>query len=367
MIRVLHAADLHLDSPFQALSREKAAQRRAEQRVTLGRIADLARERQADLVLLAGDLFDADAAYAETTELLEHIFSGMDMPVFIAPGNHDWYGPRSIWSRLDFGNNVCVFDSERVRRVTIPELNVRVWGAAFTGRQKNAPLAGFEAAKDGDTIDIMVLHGEVGNPGSVYGPVSEEDIARSGMDYIALGHQHAYSGLRRAGDTWYAWPGCPEGRGFDETGEKGVILAEIGQDGCEAEFIPLDGRRYEILTVDLTESGDHLASIRAALDRDTTRDIYRILLRGETEEAPDTAALTRALEEAFFALELRDETTLRRDIWASRDEDSLRGLFLAHLWEQYETAEEESERDRIRRAARYGLRALENGDELPLA
>ena len=367
MIRVLHAADRHLDSPFQALSRDKAARRRAEQRVTLGRIADIARERKADMVLLAGDLFDTDAAYAETTELLEHVFADMDVPVFIAPGNHDWYGPQSIWSRLDLGSNVCVFNSERIRRVSIPELNVRIWGAAFTGRQKNAPLAGFEAVKDGDTIDIMVLHGEVGNPGSVYGPISEEDIARSGMDYIALGHQHAYSGLRRAGETWYAWPGCPEGRGFDETGEKGVILAEVSQGGCRMEFIPLAGRRYEILPVDLTESDDHLAAVQGALDRDAREDIYRILLRGETDSEPDTAALYRALEDRFFALELRDETTLRRDIWASRDEDSLRGLFLAHLWEQYETAEGEADRDRIRRAARYGLRALENGDELPIA
>lgn len=366
MIRILHAADLHLDSPFQALGRDKAAQRRAEQRALLARIAALAKEREVDMVLFAGDLFDADAAFSETARLLEQVLPGMGVPVFIAPGNHDWYGPRSPWARLELGESVHVFASEDMSFVPLPGLNARVWGAAFTGRQKQAPLTGFEAAKDGDTMDIMVLHGEVGDPASAYGPISEEDIARSGMDYIALGHVHSYSGLRRAGETCYAWPGCPEGRGFDETGEKGVILAEVSPDGCQVEFIPLPGRRYEILPVDLTESENDLDTVLAALDRDTGRDIYRILLRGETDRAPDVMALTRALEDRFFALEVRDETALRRDVWASRDEDSLRGLFLAHLWEQYESAEDESDRDRIRRAARYGLRALENGDELPL-
>ena len=73
----------------------------------------------------------------------------------------------------------------------------------------------------------MCLHGEVGVPGSRYDPISEAELARSGMAYIALGHAHAFSGLRRAGDSFYAWPGCPEGRGFDETGDKGVIVADV--------------------------------------------------------------------------------------------------------------------------------------------
>ena len=367
MIRVLHAADLHLDSPFQALSREKAAMRRSEQREILSRIAALAMEREADMVLLAGDLFDADSPYSETARLLEQVLPGMGVPVFIAPGNHDWYGPRSPWTRLELGENVHVFDSGEIQCVDLPGLNARVWGAAFTGKHRNPPLTGFEAEKDGDTMDIMVLHGEVGNPASPYGAISEEDIARSGMDYIALGHQHTFSGLLRAGETFYAWPGCPEGRGFDETGEKGVILADIGPDGCRAEFIPLNGRRYEVLDVDLTDSADHAQTVLDALGRDTSRDVYRICLTGEPEALPDVQRLQSALEGRFFALQLRDETRLRRDIWEGREILSLRGLFLSKLWQRYEAAETDEERAAIELAARYGLSALENGEEPPVA
>ena len=367
MIRVLHAADLHLDSPFQALGRDKAALRRSEQRALLGRIAGLAREERADMVLFAGDMFDADAPYPETMRLLEQALPEMGLPVFIAPGNHDWYGPRSPWARLDLGENVHIFKNEEIECVELPQLNARVWGGAFTEKYRRPPLAGFEAEKDGDTIDIMVLHGEVGVPGSPYGAISEQDIARSGMDYVALGHIHAGSGLRRAGDTFYAWPGCPEGRGFDETGEKGVLLTDVSPGACTARAVGLGGRRYEVLSVDLSESADHVKTVLDTLGRDAGRDIYRVILTGAPEAAPDLPAMRGALEDRFFALELRDETVLRRDVWDGREVLSLKGLFLDGLWQRYEAAETDEERADIELAARYGLAALENGEEPPLA
>ncbi len=365
MIRILHAADLHLDSPFQALGREKAALRRSEQRSLLGRIADLAREQKADMAVFAGDLFDADSPYSETARLLEQVLPQMEIPVFLAPGNHDWYGPRSPWTRLELGENVHLFTDGGVACAAVPELNARVWGSAFTARHRQPPLAGFEAAKDGDTVDIMVLHGEVGVPGSAYGAITESELARSGMDYVALGHNHTFSGLRRAGDTFYAWPGCPEGRGFDETGEKGVILAEVEPGNCRVRFLPLEGRRYEALEVDVTDSFDHGRTVLEALGRDPSRDVYRVTLTGRPETAPDLPGLQSALEGRFFALELRDRTGLRRDVWEGREVLSLRGLFLAKLWERYTSAGSDQEREEIELAARYGLAALENGEEPP--
>ncbi|MCD7844754.1 MAG: DNA repair exonuclease [Oscillospiraceae bacterium] len=366
MIRILHAADLHLDSPFQALGRERAAQRRAEQRSLLEQMAALAREEQADMALFAGDLFDSDSAFAETARLIEAVTADMAIPVFIAPGNHDWYGPRSPWARLRLGDNVHVFTEETIQCFPLPALKARVFGAAFTGQHRSPPLADFvPPGKMPGVTDILVLHGEVGSPDSPYGAITEAELAACGMDYVALGHTHSYSGPRQAGSTVYAWPGCPEGRGFDETGQKGVILAEASPGGCHVTFRPLAGRRYEVLSVDVTDA-DPLAAVEAALDRDTARDIYRIRLTGQTDETPDRAALTRALEGRFFALELRDETSPRRDIWEGREQDSLRGLFLARLWNQYQAAQEDEERARITLAAQFGLQALENFEEPPM-
>ena len=365
MIRILHAADLHLDSPFQGLGRDKALVRRGEQRELLRRIAALAVEREADVLLLAGDLFDSQGAYAETAQLLGEVLSRLPMPVFIAPGNHDRYSPRSAWEFV-VGENVHIFKEESISCVELKDLGLRVWGTAFTERYRTSPLADFRAEKYPGMLDVMVLHGEVGNPASNYGPITAEQLSRSGMDYVALGHVHTASGLCRAGETFYAWPGCPEGRGFDETGEKGVYLVELENGGCRAEFVPMGGRRYERMEVDITSEEGALSAVEKALDRNTERDIYRICLTGETDNPPDMVGLSRALEGRFFALELRDETALRRDIWAGRENESLKGLFLSRLYELFQAAADEEERDRITQAVRWGLRAMENGEELPL-
>ena len=106
MLRFLHAADFHLDSPFAALGGEKAALRRQEQRRQLRELADLA--EGTDLVLLAGDLLDSVRAYGETREALQEFFRCLPMPVFIAPGNHDSYIPQSPYTRMGLPENVCV-------------------------------------------------------------------------------------------------------------------------------------------------------------------------------------------------------------------------------------------------------------------
>lgn len=366
MIRILHAADLHLDSPFQGLGRDKALARRGEQREILQRIAALAVEREADVLLLAGDLFDSQGAYAETAQLLGEVLSRLPMPVFIAPGNHDRYSPRSAWQTIAFGENVHIFKDETIACVELEELGLRVWGTAFTQRYRTSPLADFRAEKRPGILDVMVLHGEVGNPASNYGPITAEQLSCSGMDYVALGHVHSASGLMKAGETFYAWPGCPEGRGFDETGEKGVYLLELEKGACRMEFIPMGGRSYEWIEVDITNEEDALSAVEKALDRDTKRDLYRICLTGETDDPPDMAGLFRALEGRFYVLELRDETMLRRDIWAERGSDSLKGLFLSRLYELFQKAADNEERERVTQAVRWGLRAMENGEELPL-
>ena len=84
---------------------------------------------------------------------------------------------------------------------------------------------------------------------------------------------------------------------------------------------------------------------------------------GETEEAPDLAALRRRLEPRVFALRLRDETRLRTDVWARAGEDSLRGVFLRMLRDRYDSARTDAEREQITRAARWGLAALDGREE----
>ena len=362
-IKLLHAADLHLDSPFEALPAGKAAIRRKEQRELLDALARLAGTERVDLVLLSGDLLDSGNPYYETGEQLVQALRSIPAAVFIAPGNHDFYSPRSPYARLQMPENVHIFTDNAIRCFSLPGLRARVYGAAFTENHSGPLLRGFRAERTEGVTNLLCLHGEVGARDSAYDPITEEELAQSGMDYAALGHIHKASGLKQAGKTWYSWPGCPEGRGFDETGERFVNLVELENGQCRLRQVSIAGRRYEQLQVDVTGT-DPLLAIHSSLPDDTVCDVYRITLTGETETAPDLKRLYANLAELFFELQLRDETRLRHGIWDSAGEDTLRGLFLRRLKDRYDAAATEQERRKLEQAARWGLAALENAEEV---
>lgn len=358
MIKFLHAADLHLDSPFHGLSPEKAAQRRQEQRQMLTDLADLICSEKCDLVLLAGDLFDSENAFPETVEALCRALGSMDARVFISPGNHDHLCGGSPYFTANWPKNVHIFKENTISSVVIPELGCTVYGAGFGGSHCPKLLEGFRA-EDDSTVNFMVLHGDAETAQSPYNPMTEAEISQSGLDYLALGHIHAKKLPKKAGKTLYGWPGCPMGRGFDELGEKGVFLGTADDDGVTASFFPLPGRRYEILEVAV---GDDAASaIREALSPNTEQDIYRIRLVGSAEEV-DLRALRAEFEHRFYALQLRDETVAKRDIWLSAGEDTLKGQFLEILQKQAESAAGE-EKAMLLMAARLGLAAMEGREE----
>ena len=362
-IRLLHAADLHLDSAFDALTGTLAAQRRREQRSLLRSLPALAKAQGAHLILLPGDLLDTDCPYGETVRLLSDAFAETDAHVFIAPGNHDYYTDSAPYARTAFPENVHIFRRAKLECVTLPELGVRVWGAAFEGKSCPDLLRGFSLDRSGDGIDLLCVHGTVDDAGSPYNPMTSAELAASGFDYAALGHVHTCSGLRRAGGTYYAWPGCAEGRGFDETGEKGVLSVIVQRGHAEAKFVPLGGRRYEKLTVDVTER-DVRAAVRAELPPGAAQHIFRITLTGTCDRAPNLAQLRAALEGHVFAMQLRDETRLKRDLWAMAGEDTLRGLFLQSLRAEYDAADSDEAREQITMAARWGLAALDRDEEV---
>ena len=232
MLTFLHAADFHLDSPFHALPPEQAAERRQ---------ADTARQAQVDLVFLAGDLFDGQRARPETVQALYQVLEELEAEVFLSPGNHDPYSPTSPYGKFPWPDHVHIFTQAAPARVEVPQLGAVVYGSAFTSLYRmDSPLAGFHAQEE-DLAAFGCFHGDLSSAHSRYGPITHNEIAASGLHYLALGHSHSASGLKRAGKTYYAWPGCPEGRGFDETGDKGVYLGQLEGGRVSLDFVPLAG------------------------------------------------------------------------------------------------------------------------------
>ena len=353
MIRILHAADLHLDSPFAALSPQKAAARRAEQREVLSRLIGECNDRSCDLLLLAGDLFDSDQLYRETAELLIELLGSCRAKVFIAPGNHDFFSASSAYSSLSWPENVHIFRSERIEAVRLEEPAVTVYGAAFTAPHAEPLLRGFHAESDGRPA-VMVVHGELSERPSLYNAISEADVAGSGLDYLALGHIHE-DNLRQIGRTTVGNPGCAMGRGFDEPGEKGAFYLELQNGACSARAVPLGAKQYR--TVRAAVDGELTASVEAVLPRERKDWILRLILTG-TCPAPDLDALRTALAPRFDTVELIDRTQPPKELWADEGEDSLKGLFLRRLHEICGKADE-SGRQTAALAARIGAGLME--------
>lgn len=356
MIKILHAADLHLDSAFAALTGAQAAQRRREQRAALDRLAQLAAD--CDLVLLAGDLFDGARVYRDTLDALRRFCASTDAEIFIAPGNHDYFAPGSPYDTEGWGENVHIFTTPELRRVRLPRLNCDVYGAGFTAADMPPLLTDFHVA-DETVTNVMVLHGDL-QPNSPYNALTTDEITAGGLDYLALGHVHAMQ-VGHAGATTYAYPGCLMGRGFDECGAKGALRVTIEEKQVRTEFVPVAGRTYEILSV--AAGDDPLAAIRAALPPEHAGDCYRIELTGEADRV-DVAALEDALGGEFFSLSVRDRTVPRKALWAEAGEDTLRGRCLRELKARCDAAEG-GDRETAVQAARL-LTALMDGREVAL-
>ncbi len=362
MAKILHAGDVHMDSAFAGLTGEQAAQRRAGQRRLLQQIVELGNRENVDLLLLSGDLLDGLNAYYETALCLGEILSRSRAHVFIAPGNHDAYHSMSPYRSIRFPENVHLFTSSQIESIDVPDVNVCVHGAAFTSSECEISLLKNFRAPNDERVHIMVLHGEVTEGYSKYNPLREEDIEQSNLNYLALGHVHSYGGVSRAGKTDYAYCGCPEGRGFDEIGDKGVLLGEVTADGAKLEFVNIAEYSYNIINLRIAQDDDVLKRVGESLPAQDAKGLYRVILSGESENI-DVDKIHEEFSGRVYYLEMIDRTAPVRSVWQGEDEDSLKGVFLRRLHKRYLDTGDAVEQEIIKRAARFGVAALDNGEE----
>ncbi len=322
MIKILHSADWHLDAPLLFSAPAQREHLRKELAKLPQKIGEVCKQKQCDILLLSGDLFDG--AYATATlQGFKNMLQSLEIPVFIAPGNHDFVGSGSPWLGEVFPENVHIFTHATVESVSLPHLDCRVYGAGFTAMDCPALLANFSANQE-ETYAIGVFHGDPTQVTSPYSPITKEQVKNSGLHYLALGHIHK-GDMFRAGNTLCAWPGCPMGHGYDETGEKGVLFVTL-EDTATAEFLPLDTPRFYDLEVNAEKGLD------SVLPPVGNENFYRITLTGPSEPLDLSALKTQYAH--FPNLVLRDNTSLPVDIWGSAGLDTLEGMYFQLLKEQ---------------------------------
>lgn len=358
MIKVLHSADWHIDAPLRQFTPEQRTFLRKKMLSIPGMIADVCIREGCDLVLLAGDIFDGTVYTAEGVDAVRRALERMGVPVFISPGNHDFYGANSVWAREEWPSNVFVFNRQELSAYRLRSLDCRVYGAAFTSMDCPGLLAGFRAGGE-EQYALMVLHGDPSASDSAYNPVTAAQVRDSGLDYLALGHVHA-PGRFGAGAGMCAWPGCPMGHGWDETGTRGVLIAELEQE-VSIRFIPLDVTRFYDLELPV---GDNAAqALEELLPGGGSADFFRVKLTGESGGV-DLEDLYRRFGE-YPNLKLLDETTKQENLWKNAGQDTLEGVYFQLLRDAMDRADPQT-RQELELTAKISRQILQGREvELP--
>ncbi|CAI7979220.1 MULTISPECIES: DNA repair exonuclease [unclassified Parafrankia] len=326
-MRLVHAADIHLDSPLRGLTRlgdgDLAHLLRQATRRALANLVDLSVDRAADALLLAGDVYDGTwRDYATGRFFVEQMgrLRDADIPVYMISGNHD--AESEITRSLTLPPNVRVFASDRPGTHVADDLGLAVHGQSYATAAVHDNLVQRYPDALAGLVNVGLLHtaadGAEGHAN--YAPCSEDDLARTGYDYFALGHVHSHrvvhggplpGGTATRGDgpggrQVAAFSGNLQGRTPRESGPKGALVVEIPQDGpARIEHVPCDVARWAVLTVD-TAGADTLddvlgrvtAELRAARDSAGDRPVVaRTVLTGASRAAAGLADAERLREE----------------------------------------------------------------------
>lgn len=357
-MKIIHCADIHLDSALDSnLGAEQAQERSAELCDTFGRLVDYAVAHEVRAVLIAGDLFDTCHASPRTAGfVLERIRGAEQVDFLYLRGNHE--GGRDVFSGME-----------------IPD-NLKTFGTGWRSfRYGDVVISGMEPEGDGwftmydslnlraEDINIVMLHGQVSTqPGREL--IALPRLRDRKIRYLALGHIHSYRQLPLGDGGVCCYCGCLEGRGFDECGGKGFVLLEAGEGQVVSEFVPFASRTLREVAVDISGL-QSVHSIHLAMERESAeiprKDPVKFILRGEftPETQKDLTFLRKMLERRFWFVKIRDETRLWIDPESYADDISLKGEFIRVVMA---TDRPREEKERI---ILMGLRALRGEEVLP--
>ena len=277
-LRFIHAADLHLDSPFRGLAHTSTKLRDELQAATLGafaRVVDHTIESNADFLLLAGDLYDSKdrslralVAFRRQMERLAE----RDISVYIVHGNHD---PLNGWgSEFQLPPNVTTFTGKPATEPVIRRGKeiARVTGISYARERVTENLASSMKPDSDSPYSVGLLHANVaGQTGHAdYAPVTLDELSSSGFDYWALGHVHTRSILAQEPAT-VVYPGNPQGRNPREPGPRGCLQVDINRNGdAHLSFVETNLARWTHLEIPIQTHTRMDALVDALLEEGRT-------------------------------------------------------------------------------------------------
>ena len=392
MVKLIHTADLHLDSAFRSrFTKEEAENRRQKQLMAWKELLSFAVEKKVQGILIAGDLFDSPVVSHGTMDFfLSTISEHPEISFFYLRGNHDTENtfryqenlPKNLFLFSEKGKKYRLNDRLLLAGVEYGTKDISFGeneGATQGAGQAAEQGVGQETVRGAETLskneteseeesrflklkeedcNILLLHGALyqGTPkgDSFQGEegIFLKNLEKLPLSYIALGHIHkGGEGKLNNGALW-AYPGCLQGRGFDEEGERGFLYLKVEEEKKEIhkEFIPIKQGEFRILEIELLEDEGTLACLKKIEEEMekagiSKEDSLRIILKGKKglEQERNLRYLQLQLQDSVFFLEIQDESELSWNREEAMKEKSLKGEFLRVLAAADNLSKEEQE------------------------
>lgn len=348
-MKIIHSADIHLGSKVNTFPKDISDARKEELRNSFKRMVDYAKNNGVNSILISGDLFDSDKPFQKDKDFfLSVVKNNPTIDFYYLRGNHDEYG-----DSLEF-SNLKTFSSAWQ---TYDLGGVTITGVEIT--KDNATSIYSTLTLDENALNIVMLHGQTSDSAGV-DKVCISKLKDKNIDYLALGHYHGYVSNAIDNRGTYAYSGCLEGRGYDETGDKGFVLLEIA-DKITHSFIPFSERKISLVTVDVSNFLDSYAMYERALKvgKFSPNDIYRVELVGEVDaQVSDFASdIKKYLSSEVKYVDVKDKTTKKIDISKYENDLSLKGEFVRLVYKSKDYSDEEKAE-----IIAYGLKALSGSE-----
>ena len=324
-MKIIHTSDIHIDSPLTSrLSADKVRERRAELRTGFGRLVNDAVAIGAEAIIIAGDLFDSEKVSRKAlSSVLDTIERARGITFYYLEGNHEKSAIRN--SGIALPENISFFDEDWTY--------FEAEDVCIVGRRTIASDMFDSLELSEKKVNIVVLHGELRDHTDDADAIGIIDANEKHISYMALGHYHSYSQKELPDGGVAVYSGTPEGRGFDETGEKGYVI--IDTDGVRAthRFIPFAKRRLHTVPIDISgaiRTAELCDIAHSALTDISSNDLVRLELVGtySPELIKDIDGLTRSLAERFYYFEVKDSSRPYINPDDYKYDKSLKGEFI---------------------------------------
>ena len=354
-MKLIHTSDIHLDSPMTSrLSPRQSRERKRELTESFRRMTEEAARIGAGAVIIAGDLFDNERVSARTLDSVMGIIenaSGINF--FYLPGNHE--RNRLTESGVKLPENLIIFGSEWS--------TYRFGDITVSGRTDIKAGMFSSLSLDPSRINIVTLHGELADKSDAPDKIGLTELSGTNISYLALGHYHSYSETEFAPGRRAVYSGTPEGRGFDETGDKGYVIIDTDSGSPSHRFIKRAVRTLHTVSVDVGGTDREIEienRVSHAVSQIPRSDLVRVLLVGEHEPGVkrDVEALSLRFKDSFFHFEVKDTSRMRISSEDYKNDRSLKGEFIRLVLSRKDLRDTEKEA-----IIECGIRAL-TGDTL---